>query len=414
PVVVHPGVPYNTVIPVAEGAAYDVAVTGDDDLDVGASGTRDCEQAGLASTVLDCAEGGVVVTLTNTGELPAAVTVDGDVVVIPAGGETSVVVPVAENATYDFDIVIDGSTSTITGERDCEQPGLVSALVECAEGGVVVVLSNTGIRDTTVTVDGDEVVVPAGGTAEVLVPVAENAAYDFTVEGDELSEQVSGTLDCEIPQVESIQIECAEGGVVVVITNDGDLPTTVTVDGIDHEIPAGETVEILVEIEENEDYSFTVEGDGIEQIVEGTYDCDLPEPSVDDDVVCAVGGLGVILRNTGDDTATFVITSPALADGSTEAVLEAGDTQTVLIPVAEDASTEVVVTSGGETLLDDTLTRDCEQVEGSENNPPTEVEGTTTLPRTGSDARSLLALAGALLLAGAALAFGGRRQVELA
>jgi LPXTG-motif cell wall-anchored protein len=407
PVTVDPGVPYTTTISVAEGASYSVTVTGDG-LDKSISGTRDCERPSLTSATFDCAEGGVVVVLANSGELPATVQVDGNDVVIPAAGTTTVTVPVAENATYDFDIVIDGETTNRTGQRDCEHPAVVSATLDCAEGGVVVLLSNTGETDATVNVGGVEVTVPAGTTAadpvSVTVPVAENATYDFAVTGDELDESFSGTRDCEKPQVLSAQLECAEGGVVVVLVNDGESDTTVTVNGDPVHVPAGTTadepVTVTVPVDENAAFDFMIEGDGIDQQVTGTRDCQKPQPSVDDEVACATGGLNLVLRNTGADAATFVITSPALPGGADEVTLGASSVSNFLIPLAEDASTAVKVASGGEVLFDKTITRDCVTVQG------------VVLPRTGApNSTGLLTLVGgALLLAGTALVTGGRRR----
>ncbi len=411
-VVVDPGQPYTVTIPVAEGEQYSVTVTGDDGLDESASGTRNCEEPEIEAISLECAEGGVVVVLTNTGELPATVTVDGEPVVIPAGGSTSVTVPVAENDSYDFDVVIDGETTNVTGVRDCEQPGIASALLECAAGGLVVVLTNSGDADTVVTVAGNPINVPAGTTAEspvsVTVPVAENDAYDITVTGDELEETYTGVRQCEQPQTSSVQLECAEGGVVVLLTNDGASDTLVTVAGNEVAVPAGTTaeapLEVLVPVAENAAYDFAVVGDGLDQVFSGTANCLEPEPSVDQSVVCARGGVGVVLRNTGEDTATFVVASPALPDGDVTTTVEAGATETVVVPLAEDTSTTLTVTSGDEVLFDGPVTRSCETVEG-------EVVTPTPLPRTGSETRSLLALAGGLLLAGSVLVNGGRRRL---
>ena len=115
----------------------------------------------------------------------------------------------AENADYDFDVVIEGVTTDVTGTRDCEHAGLVSAEVDCATDGVVVLLTNTGETDTIVTVNGEEVVVPAGTTEddpfEIIVPVDEDDTYDFAVTGDELDENVSGTRDCETVEGEVVE-----------------------------------------------------------------------------------------------------------------------------------------------------------------------------------------------------------------
>ena len=394
------GSPVIVKIPVAEGEAYNITVLGQN-----ASGTRDCEKPTVKSISLECAEGGVVVVLGNDGENDAEATVNGETVTIPAGGTKKVIVPVAENSTYDFDVVVDGDVTEVKGLRDCEQPGIASVTLECAEGGVVVSLTNTGESDTDVTVNGAIVSVPANGSKSVVVAVEENAAYDFTVQGDGIDEQFTGTRDCEQPAIKSVQLECAEGGVLVTLGNDGDADTTVLVDGVEVLVPAGSTAQHLVPVDENAAYDFTVVGDGLDQRVTGTLDCLLPDPTVDDEVVCAAGGLNVVLRNTGDDTAEYTITSPALPGGATIESVEAGDVVSVLIPLAEDATTSVKVTALDEVLLDTTITRDCDTVQGNVVTPG-------ALPRTGANTLPLLALAGALLLAGAALVTGSRRTIE--
>jgi hypothetical protein len=430
PIEIAVGATYATVIPVAEGAPYSVTVTGNG-FSASASGTRDCEEPAVQSVALDCAEGGVVVVLTNGGELPAPATVAGNAVVIPAAsgdtpGTLSVTVPVAENATYDFDIVIEGSTTEVAGTRDCEQPS-ASATFDCAVGGVVVRITNSGESDTVVTVSGDDVVppevqlfgevainVPAGTAAEdpveLVVPVAEDASWDITVTGDGLDEHFSGVRDCEQPAVASANLVCAEGGVVVLLTNSGESDTSVLVNGVAEEVPAGTTaedpVEVFVPVDENDAYDITVVGSGLDETFSGTANCLLPEPTVEDEVTCAKGGLDVVLRNTGDDTATFVITSPALPDGGTEVDVAAGEVDTVLIPLAEGATTDVVVTSDGVTLFDASLTRDCETVGGEVVRPP----AAPPLPRTGADLGGLLGWALSLLAAGAALVAIGRRR----
>jgi LPXTG-motif cell wall-anchored protein len=277
-----------------------------------------------------------VVTVTNTGVLPIDVTVAGQQATVDPGQGHAFTVPVGEGA-YSIDVSIPDFPGPITGTRDCEEPGIESVDVDCAEGGVVVVLTNTGEQDTTVLVNGEPVNVPAGGTAEVLVPVDENADYEITIVGD----------------------------------------------------------------------------DGLDESFSGTLDCDHPDPRVEQEMDCTPGGgVTVTLINDGDDTAFFVVSSPVLEDGAeaeftpagtTEIAVEPGEVATLNLPVAEDATTELTVTSGGTTLYDDPVTRDCETVGG-------EVETPTPLPRTGANTTGLLGLAGALLLAGLALVGGARRR----
>jgi hypothetical protein len=401
---------FTHVVELPEGPyAFDVVI---DDVVEPVTGTIDCQQARVVSFDEVCAEGGVVVSFANPGAQDASVSVDGVAVTVPAGATAFEVLVDRGEGAYSVSVVIEGASQTLVGSSDCEQPAVEAISFECAEGGVVVVLSNAGASDADVTIDGAIVTVPAGAVAfEHVVAVAEGAPYAVTVVGEGVDRVLEGVRDCERVAVGAVRIECAEGGVVVVLTSSGQLPTVVTVAGVAHEVPAGAGAhEVLVPVEEDSTYSFLVEGDGIEQLVEGTYDCDLPAPSVDGDLACATGGLSLVLRNAGADEASFSVRSPALPGGVIDTVVAAGGTEAVLIPLAEDAATLVTVTSADEVLLDATVTRDCEQVQGT-TVPPS----STSLPRTGSDAGRLVGFAGALLLAGLALvATGARRRVELA
>src|SRR5690606_776090 len=92
----------------------------------------------------------------------------------------------------------------------------------------------------------------------------------------------------------------------------------------------------------------------------GEIDCVEPGPVVSDPA-CAAGGINVALSNTGTESVTFLVESPALEGGQTEVTLAPDASDTVLIPLAEEATTDITVTAAGEVLLDETVTRDCEQ-----------------------------------------------------
>jgi TQXA domain-containing protein len=73
-----------------------------------------------------------------------------------------------------------------------------TAKVDCTHNGVQVTVTNTGDQDTTVTVTpGKATTVAAGKTVTVLVPVAEDAAYDIKVTGPGLSQEFKGVLNCK-------------------------------------------------------------------------------------------------------------------------------------------------------------------------------------------------------------------------
>ncbi len=72
-----------------------------------------------------------------------------------------------------------------------------------------------------------------------------------------------------------------------------------------------------------------------------------------------LGGGTVVLRNTGGTPVTFTV----LVDGAAIATptVQPGRTTTLPVDVPEDGSVDVVVTVGGTTILDDTITRDCDE-----------------------------------------------------
>ncbi len=418
---VPPGGTSTTVSPTAENTTMTIRVEFADagsSTDLTNEFTVDCDQPAPTIAEPVCqAGGGLDVTLGNTEGSDTAtfvIVVDGEEtsVDVAAGGSRVVTIPVAEDATIALSIRSGEATyENATLTRNCQRPA-ATVVFTCAAGGVVVSLTNSGSESATVDVDGELFSVPAGTTADDpvmrTIPVAEGADYDITV----LGVNASGTRDCENPAIASVQVECSEGGVVVVLTNDGESDTTVTVDGIEVVVPAGTTeespVRVTVPVEENEAYDFTVVGDELEQQVTGTLDCLFPEPAVDGELVCAKGGLRAVLHNTGDDTADYTVTSPALPGGEIAMSVAAGDTESVLIPLAESATTSVTVASGDQVLLEETVTRDCEIV--LPGIVTTTVPVPTSMPRTGSDSSGLFALAGTLLLAGLVFVAGSRRK----
>ncbi|AUY49534.1 Cys-Gln thioester bond-forming surface protein [Streptomyces sp. CB01881] len=75
-----------------------------------------------------------------------------------------------------------------------------AAQVECDANGVRVSVANTGDEAANVTVTpGKAVTVQPGKVESVVVPVAEDAAYDITVTGPNgFSKQFKGVLDCKV------------------------------------------------------------------------------------------------------------------------------------------------------------------------------------------------------------------------
>jgi hypothetical protein len=96
------------------------------------------------------------------------------------------------------------------GQGSCTPPPppppafpVLDSSIECATGGLLVTVTNTGgaAGNTSVTNNGDvvngAVLVPAGGKAEVLVPVAEDTAYAIVVTG---VDTFNATRNCTPPE----------------------------------------------------------------------------------------------------------------------------------------------------------------------------------------------------------------------
>ncbi|MGW4382776.1 Cys-Gln thioester bond-forming surface protein [Kitasatospora sp. NPDC004531] len=74
----------------------------------------------------------------------------------------------------------------------------VTGKVDCTQGALVLTVSNKGDQDWKFTVGGKDVTVKPGATQDVVLPVAEDTAYDFTVTGPGgFSQNFKGVLNCK-------------------------------------------------------------------------------------------------------------------------------------------------------------------------------------------------------------------------
>ncbi|MFG2113348.1 Cys-Gln thioester bond-forming surface protein [Streptomyces sp. NPDC048718] len=95
------------------------------------------------------------------------------------------------------------STSTVTAKASAtwaKQGALpsVTAMKNCAKGGVDITAGNEGDEDWTFEVKGETHTIAAGKTETFTVPVAEDEAYKFTITGPNGFEKViEGVLDCQ-------------------------------------------------------------------------------------------------------------------------------------------------------------------------------------------------------------------------
>ena len=160
-----------------------------------------------------------------------------------------------------------------------------SIVDDCASGGGVVTLRNTGGGDVVfqIVVDGENFgpthTVSSGGEEVVTVPLGEDQTATITVEadGEEVVAHEVITHDCQNPAA-TAAVQCAEGGVVVTLTNDGDSPVELVVlkDGqVVATVEVGDTpVDVTVPMTEDQTSTITVQdGDTTVFEEETTYDC---------------------------------------------------------------------------------------------------------------------------------------------
>ncbi|MFE5795999.1 Cys-Gln thioester bond-forming surface protein [Streptomyces sp. NPDC056503] len=100
-------------------------------------------------------------------------------------------------------ILAGSSKSTVNTEVTAAwaKKGAVPAVTvaeNCAKGGLDITASNEGDEDWTFDVKGVSYTIKAGESKTVTVPVAEDAAYDFTITGPNgFSKSFQGVLDCK-------------------------------------------------------------------------------------------------------------------------------------------------------------------------------------------------------------------------
>ncbi|MCD9624550.1 Cys-Gln thioester bond-forming surface protein [Rhabdothermincola salaria] len=279
--------------------------------------TVDCDGPGTAqvTSAVECADndGTVTLTLANTGtpgkakpvayvvrDLDGEIAWEGDVA---AGDEKLVTFESVPDGTHTYPVTADGEDVDQTVTVACDAPGIpeVDSVVECtaAGGEVTIVLGNEGVDAKNLPItyrvtdprDGtsQDVTVEPGESLEVVYDDVADGEYTFgvdVIEGDEVVESFDQTVTvlCAEPEVLGISVECAEGGVVVVLGNPGTNPTEMTVRKGDTVIATevvapGDEVRVLVPMEEGETATITVsDGDEVLSSQTITLDCEDPAP----------------------------------------------------------------------------------------------------------------------------------------
>lgn len=320
-----------------------------------------------ASAVKDCAAGGFQVTLTNSGTADAQFVITnngtavGDPITVKAGETLTRLVPITKGSAYDL-VVTSGtwSKSLGAGTFDCDEPVPDSdAAPDCAQGGVVVTLTNSGTAEATFSVTNKGVVidgavkVAAGASTTVLVPVTNGETYEIVVTSGTWSEHFDGTLTCgeAKPQV-LFNTKCAAGGIETVLSNkDGTAAVTFTVTNngtkvADVPVAAGEEKTQLVTVAEDAAYDIVVTVGAVQVgSSKGVLNCFSSEPSAEVTTNCVTGATGMLvtLRNKGNEDVTYTVANNG-TNIATDVVVKAGGTNTVLVPMADGAAYSIVAT----------------------------------------------------------------------
>lgn len=180
PVTVHTNAAGVAVTPPADAATSGVRIVGKDGKPV----TSAVNGSQLFFDVPEDADGG-----------SAAITV-----------QASTTVPVGRAFTSETrsqtQILAGSSESTVsapasaTWAKQGAIPAL-SAVKDCAKGGLDLAAANQGDEAFTFELMGTEYTIPAGESRTVTIPLQEDQAYDFTIKGPGgLAKRFSGTLDC--------------------------------------------------------------------------------------------------------------------------------------------------------------------------------------------------------------------------
>ena len=332
---------------------------------------------------------------------------------------------------------------------NCLNPA-ATATPSCTSGGVQVHLSNTDAEETAtfvVTVNGATSThdVAGGGSADFVVPVAEDSTVHVTItSGETTFVDQDFTANCVNPAA-SASKNCSAGGVQVHLSNtDAELPATFVVTVGDtsttHDVAAGATEDFTIPVAFGDTVHVTITASGggtaVLSAAEGqqpdattdapalvdsdfTMDCFNPQATIVN--VCAAGGGGatITFTNTGGEVPVDLTVTK---NGSTidTVTVPADGTVTHTYALDEDETATFRVTGAGFDSGDQSLTHDCNQVQAvmvttTTPQTPDTVSG-QTLPRTGAGSTKPLAWFGGILLlvGGLFLVIGGEAKRRLA
>ncbi|MEY2457184.1 MAG: hypothetical protein QOK06_2278 [Acidimicrobiaceae bacterium] len=367
-----------------------------------------------AAVAPSCGTGAILIDLTNTGTFDSSfsVTVDGTNVftgTVAPNGTHQVSVPAAEDSTHQILVTADGQTIFDQAVlQNCLPPTpTVTAAVDCAQGGVAVVVTNPDtIDDVTVDILSDGttvasgVVVAAGQTVTTVVPLAEGATATISVvQGGQTAFTQPFTRNCTRPTATAVH-SCAQGGVVVTLTNGAaaNLPAQFSVAAgsivENRTVQPGESTTVLIPVVEGATVQVVVtEASEPQPLLDQPFTADCFKPVATAQNHCDAGDIQIVFGNSGELPVDLTVTQ----DGKTIATVTvpAGGTLTAAYPQAEDTTSVWRVSGPGYDSGDMSILHDC--IQGSTDTL------NRTLARTGSSTGPLVGLGLLLMLLGSML-----------
>ncbi|MFB6184518.1 MAG: hypothetical protein ABEI96_08185 [Haloarculaceae archaeon] len=296
--------------------------------------------------------------------------------------------------------VVDTQTATIDCEQPQPEPDSLLFETDCRDDGGLLKIRNPATNDQALKYDvsgpdgyENSSVLEPGETAQLSgLANGEYRLLGLTVGGESQQTVTDETLtiDCEQPQPEpdpvGVETKCADDGGVLQVTNDNDVAVQVDVEGPGIErrftLDPGES-ERLQELD-NGDYTvrtLTAEDENV-RVVDtqtATIDCEQPQPEPDSllfQTDCRDDGGLLKIRNpaSNEQALKYDVSGPNGYENSS--VLEPGET-VQLSGLANGTYRLLGLTVEGEpqqTVTDETLTIDCEQLQPQPEPDPVGVE----------------------------------------
>ena len=302
-VVVDPDETIKHVVPIDTTTGHSIEVrasSGDPaEVIVSAAGEACAEPEADIVAVVDvsCDTGDITLTIVNSGDATGGATytinATTTTVSVDPGVTVTIVAAIDPGATNVIEVSVDSDVILSEAvERACEtdEPDIDASVFEdCANGNVVVTLTNSGavVGTATVVINGvaTEVEVEVGAVASVAAPLPESGSYiiDVDVAGEPIFSQ-EATADCIASSpaagtTAAIEFSCTRNEVRITIENmtSTDQDVTVSLNGEVDVVTATAQQSMLhvVQLVEDQTYELSAEAPDGTVLVQasGTHDC---------------------------------------------------------------------------------------------------------------------------------------------